>query len=127
MTERYGLTYEFGKRDCFTFVHRYYNDIGIPFNNREDFIDDWWEQDIDYFCPEYIKKWGFIPSTKKNLQPKDLLIFNVKCSVPNHCGVYIEQNMFAHHAHGRLSCVEDLYPFWTKFLVGAYSYEKNIS
>ena len=42
--------------------------------------------------------------------------------VNNHCGVYLGNDIFYHHAEERLSCRENLYPRWHKWLVGAYRY-----
>ena len=61
----------------------------------------------------------------KEPQENDVLIFTVEADVPNHCGVYIGNDCFFHHAVNRLSCREHLYPFWIKYLTGVYRYDEN--
>jgi cell wall-associated NlpC family hydrolase len=51
------------------------------------------------------------------------LIFTMGANVPNHCGVYTGNDIFFHHAVNRLSCRENLYPLWKKYLTGIYRYE----
>ena len=127
MSTLYRRIYLFGERDCFTFIHDYYNSIGVPFKGRDNFLDKWWEGEENYFCPEYMINWGFKPSESTSLEVNDLLVFSVKSKVPNHCGVYFGEEYFGHHAYGRLSCKESLDPLWRKFLTGVYKYEKDIS
>jgi cell wall-associated NlpC family hydrolase len=91
---------------------------------RVPFEEGWWEKKgLNYFCPEVIKGWGGkeISSPQEN----DVLIFTVDSGVPNHCGVYIGNDTFFHHARNRLSCREHLYPFWIKHLTGVYRYDAN--
>lgn len=116
-----GREYEFGVSDCFEAARDYYKSIGIQLPHRDLYEDDWWLKGLDYFTEEYIKTWGF----KKVEEPEenDLLIFSVNSSVGNHCGVFMGNDLFFHHAEKRLSCRENLYPFWIKYLTGIYRYE----
>ena len=77
---------------------------------------------IDYFCPDVIKNWGGQEVELSNLQENDVLIFRVQEEINNHCGVYLGNDIFYHHAVNRLSCRENLYPFWHQYLVGGYRY-----
>jgi cell wall-associated NlpC family hydrolase len=63
-----------------------------------------------------------IPVDLSDLQENDALVFNVQAQVGNHCGVYVGNECFYHHAEHRLSCRESLYPFWHKYLKGADRY-----
>ena len=58
-------------------------------------------------------------------EPKenDLLIFQISENVPDHCGVYLGNDIFFHHAENRLSCREHLYPLWGKKIVGIYRHD----
>jgi proteasome lid subunit RPN8/RPN11 len=116
-----GREYEFGVLDCFEAARDWYEENGIFIPHREPFEDDWWEKGLDYFNEEYICSWGF----KKVQEPTkgDLLIFNVDSLVGNHCGVYLGNDIFFHHAQKRLSCRENLYPFWIKYLMSIYRYD----
>lgn len=118
--ELYGREYEFGVNDCFEAARDYYIGKGLTIPARPLFEDNWWEKGIDYFTEEYISTWGF---TKVDSPQKgDLLIFTIRSSVGNHCGVYLGDDIFYHHAENRLSCRENLYPFWKKHITGVYRY-----
>jgi proteasome lid subunit RPN8/RPN11 len=116
-----GREYEFGKADCFEAMRDWLasKDINIP--PRAAFEDYWWEKDLNYFTEETISQWGFV----KVEEPKenDLLIFQISENVPDHCGVYLGNDIFFHHAENRLSCREHLYPLWGKKIVGIYRHD----
>lgn len=117
-----GREYKFGVSDCFEAARDFYLDIklaNIP--NRDPFEDDWWLKGLNYFNDEYISSWGFHKVDEP--QENDLLVFSVESEIPNHCGVYLGNDVFFHHAVNRLSCRENLYPFWIKHLTGIYRYE----
>lgn len=116
-----GREYEFGTADCFEAMRDYYSDIGINIPPRQLFEDDWWTKGLDYFTEEIISSYGFRKVTDP--QPKDLLIFSVTTNVGNHCGVYLGNDIMFHHAEKRLSCKENLYPFWIKHLTGIYRHD----
>jgi len=104
-----GRDYLFGKYDCYSLLRDYYTetyDIELP---KTVFEDDWWEKGFNYF-DDLFESYGF---TEVN-SPKigDALIFKVFSNVPNHCGVYIGEDMFLHHAVNRLSCRESLHAGW---------------
>ena len=76
-------------------------------------------------------KFGLFGSAKLNKINNDIdsslsynewMDFKVEAERNNHCGVYLGNDIFYHHAVKRLSCRESLYPFWQKWLVGAYRY-----
>lgn len=116
-----GREYNFGTADCFEAMRDWLLQEEIEIPPRDPFEDDWWEKGLDYFCDEIIEQWGFHKVTKP--QKNDLLIFQVSEKVPDHCGVYLGNDVFFHHACGRLSCRESLYPFWMQKLVGIYRHE----
>ena len=117
-----GREYKFGIQDCFEAARDYYRtEVKLDIPAREPFEDDWWLKDLDYFTEDYISTWGFkkVDSPQKD----DLLIFAVNSKIGNHCGVFLGNDIFFHHATQRLSCRENLYPFWIKHLIGIYRYE----
>lgn len=117
-----GREYKFGVQDCFELARDYYlEETSFIIPPREPFEDDWWLKDLNYFTEEYIKSWNF--SKVQDPQKNDLLIFSVTSKIGNHCGVYLGNDVFFHHATQRLSCRENLYPFWVKHLTGIYRYE----
>lgn len=116
-----GREYKFGVSDCFEAMRDWLKSEGIHIPKRAAFEDDWWLKGLDYFTEEIISEWGFkkVTSPQKN----DLLVFAVESSVGNHCGVYLANDIFFHHAENRLSCRESLYPFWGKHIIGIYRHE----
>lgn len=116
-----GREYSFGVADCFEAMRDWLKEENIHIPPRAAFEDNWWEKDLDYFNEDIISEWGF----KKVTEPKknDLLIFQVAEKVPDHCGVYLGNDIFFHHAENRLSCREPLYPLWGKYIVGIYRHE----
>jgi len=121
-TELYGREYKFGVADCFEAMRDYLHTKEIKIPPRALFEDNWYTKGLDYFCPEVIKNWGHQEINLSELQENDVLIFRVQEEINNHCGVYIGNDIFYHHAVNRLSCRENLYPFWQEYLVGAYRY-----
>lgn len=116
-----GREYEFGVRDCFEAMRDWLAEEGINIPKRAAFEDDWWERGLDYFTEENILQWNHVKVDMP--QKNDVLIFSVEAEVGNHCGVYLGNDIFFHHAVNRLSCRENLYPFWAKHLIGIYRYE----
>ncbi len=121
-TDLYGREYKFGTVDCFEAMRDYLITKNITIPPRALFEDDWYDKGLDYFSPEVIKSWGGQPVELDKIQENDVLIFRVQEIVNNHCGVYIGNDIFYHHAVNRLSCRESLYPFWYQYLEGAYRY-----
>ena len=116
-----GREYKFATADCFEASRDWLAAEGIHIPPRDPFEDDWWLKDLNYFTEENIKNWGLVKVD--NPQKNDVLIFQIEADVPNHCGVYLGNDVFFHHAVNRLSCRESLYPFWRKHIVGIYRYE----
>lgn len=115
-----GREYKFGEQDCFEAMRDWLAQENIHIPPRDPFEDDWWEKGLNYFTESNIKNWNHkkVTSPQKN----DVLIFQVAHNVPDHCGVYLGDDMFYHHAENRLSCRDFLLPFWHKKLVGIYRY-----
>lgn len=117
----YGRLYKFGVNDCFEAVRDYYIEKGVKNPpKRPLFEDDWWNKGLNYFTDEYIESWGFTKVSDKNLKKDDLLVFTIRAEVPNHCGIYLGDDMFFHHAYTKLSCKENIYPMYRKYLTGVY-------
>lgn len=119
----YGREYEFGVNDCFEAMRDYLASKNIVIPSRALFEDDWWEKGIDYFTDEIIKTYGYVKVEDGTMKENDVLIFTIQSRVGNHCGVYLGDDIFYHHAEHRLSCRENLYPFWMKHITGVYRYD----
>ena len=122
-TELYGREYKFGVYDCFEATRDYLESQGIEIPPRIPWEDDWFNKDLDYFRPEIVEKWGGKEVDISDIQKNDVITFQVKAEVPNHCGVYLGNDIFYHHAVDRLSCRENLYPFWVQFIDRVYRYD----
>ena len=101
-----GREYEFGVSDCWRLVIDYYETIGISIK-RDHFEDNWWEKGLNYF-DDLFQHYGFEEVIDGSIQKHDGLLFNIRSSIPNHCGVYLGNDKFLHHAENRLSCRENL-------------------
>lgn len=116
-----GREYKFATADCFEASRDWLAVEGIHIPSRDPFEDDWWLKGLNYFTEENIKNWGLVKVDTP--QKNDVLIFQIEAEVPNHCGIYLGNDVFFHHAVNRLSCRESLYPFWRKHIVGIYRHE----
>lgn len=109
-----GRNYSFGTKDCYSLVRDYYQetlDIKLP---TIVFEDNWWDKGLNYF-DNLFESFGFVEVDVP--KEHDGIIFSVYCNVPNHCGVYLGEDLFLHHAVNRLSCRENLNSFWRKHVV----------
>jgi proteasome lid subunit RPN8/RPN11 len=118
-----GRLYTFGKLDCFEAVRDWYLYKGLVFPPREDWVEDWGEKGLNYM-EDLIPKWGFEKVHDNSLIYGDLLLFKVFSPVPDHIGVYEDNDKFFHHANNRASCSENLWSFWARFMVGVYRNDK---
>ena len=118
----YGREYEFGVKDCFEAMRDYLKTVDINIPPRILFEDNWWTKKLDYFCPEIIKEWGGEEVSIKEIQKNDVITFSVRSDVANHCGIYLENDVFYHHAENRLSCRENLFPYWIQYIDRVYRY-----
>ena len=109
-----GRDYEFGQSDCYSLVRDYYKqelDLTLP---TILFEDAWWDKGLNYF-DDLFQNFGFVEVEKP--QEHDGIIFSVFCNVPNHCGVYLGEDLFLHHAVNRLSCRESIHSGWGQHIV----------
>ena len=121
-TELYGREYKFGIQDCFEAMRDYLSTQKISIPARAAFEDFWFEKDLDYFSSSVIREWGLKEVDIQNIQKNDMVTFRVNSKVANHCGVYLGNDVIYHHGRNRLSCRENLYPLWIKYIERAYRY-----
>ena len=117
-----GREFKWGYNDCWSLFKDYYeqelsielkSDIPEIVMRRNIDIDEWWDRGINYFV-EQSKDYGFEEVTDGSLLKNDALLFAIFSEIPNHCGIYLGDNLILHHSHNRISCRENLYPFWAK-------------
>ena len=117
-----GRKYEFETNNCYTLARDFYKEklnTTIPIIQ---FKDNWWEDGLNYF-DDLFEEFGFVEVEEPEFG--DLIFFKVYNSVPNHCGIYLEEDIFMHHAINRLSCRESLYPLWINKVSRYVRYAKS--
>lgn len=108
-----GRTYDFGTNDCYSLVRDYYREkLNIELS-AINFEDNWWNKGLNYFDDLYEAFGWYEVETP---QEHDMIIFSVLSNIPNHCGVYLGEGLFLHHAENRLSCRESIYSGWSKHI-----------
>ena len=117
-----GREYSFGSNDCWGLARDFYKkefDVILPIMQ---FKDNWWEEGLNYF-DDLFEDFGFVEVA----EPKfgDIILFKIYNNIPNHCGVYLQEDIFMHHAVNRLSCRESLYPLWIKNISRYARYAKS--
>ena len=101
-----GREYEFGVNDCYSLLRDYYYEehgIVVP---TIPFEDNWTEKGLNYF-DDLFEAFGFEEVSEPTIG--GAIIFKVRSNTPNHCGVYLGEGIFIHHAIHRLSCKESIY------------------
>ena len=111
-----GRIYEFGKFDCFEAVRDWFSTKGVSSPPRLQWEDDWYDKGLDYIS-EYSNTWGLKEVIDNSLEYGDVLVFKKMSPVADHIGVYEGNDKFFHHAHGRISCSENLWTYWADYLV----------
>lgn len=111
-----GRLYTFGVLDCFEAVRDWYESKGVKSPPRLPWEDDWFNKGLNYI-DQYCHRWGLKEVKDNSLEYGDVLVFKKFAPVPDHLGVYTGDDQFFHHAHGRISCYENLYDYWAEYLV----------
>lgn len=103
-----GRPFVHGITDCYAIWRDFYKrEFGI------DMIDyyrghEWWAKGDNLYLDNYINA-GFVEVD--NLQYGDIILMKVASQVPNHCAVYIDNNIILHHVMGKVSS-NDVYGGW---------------
>ena len=112
-TSLIGRKYLHNVNDCFTIARDFYwqfFNIDIGINPRK---ADWEEWNPNYILQNYIGM-GF--SEVSELQFGDALLFCISSTIPNHIGIYLDNDRFVHHLYRRTS-EEDSLQKWKRQLV----------
>ena len=81
------------------------------------FEENWWNKGLNYFKDLY-ESFGFVQVDSP--QKHDIIVFKMLAQVSNHCGIYLGEDIFLHHAVNRLSCRESVNSVWRKYIAGYY-------
>jgi len=118
-----GRPFVSGVYDCYSLVRSYYRSelsIDIPDAPREPV---WWETDTPNFFTEGFEDAGFKKIGIDELEPGDGVIGSVASDGrPNHCGIYLGNNLLLHHLWNRVSR-RDPMSNWSRYITHALRYE----
>ncbi|HYG07646.1 MAG TPA: C40 family peptidase [Stenotrophomonas sp.] len=97
-----GRQFAHGVLDCYTLVRDFYaRELGIQLSQYER-EDDWWLKGQQLYSMDRLRAEGFAP-VADDLRRGDLILMQIRSTVPNHAGVYLGDGLMLHHLHGRLS------------------------
>lgn len=110
-----------GKQDCYDSMKDFYFLCGVDlgeYSQEQGYrIPGWHEREgatspfIDFFESE-----GFYSGIKlEDIQPGDVIVSLLGSTVGNHCSVYVGDNEIFHHLPRKLSFIEFLRPYFTRY------------
>ncbi len=103
-----GRVWSHGVLDCYSLVRDWYlieRGVELPDFARS---DKWWKKGENLYLENFAKA-GFVRVTDGLPQHGDVLLLQMLSPVPNHAGIFLQDNKILHHLHDRLSCREQ-YP-----------------
>jgi proteasome lid subunit RPN8/RPN11 len=109
-----GRPFFYGVIDCYSLIRDFYKrefNIELTDYNRK---DRWWERGESMYL-DHFKDEGFREIPLEEIEYGSVILMHLEADVPNHGGIYFNDNMILHHVQDRLSS-RDLY--------GGY-YQKN--
>jgi proteasome lid subunit RPN8/RPN11 len=116
-----GREFVHGLTDCYALIRDWYWDIkglALPDFDRQ---DGWWDRGQNLYLDHY-EECGFarVPDWESaQLLRGDILLMQVRSTVPNHAAVYTGDNLIMHHLPKRLSCVEPFLASYRKMTTHA--------
>ncbi|MDP3322638.1 MAG: C40 family peptidase [Hydrogenophaga sp.] len=106
-----GRHFAHGITDCYAIWRDYYQrELGIEMIDYARGVE-WWLKGDNLYLQNY-KDAGFVPVD--NLQPHDIILMQVASPVPNHCAVYLGDNVILHHVMGKASSRDVYGGYWRK-------------
>lgn len=106
-----GRPFVHGITDCYALLIDYYKkelDLDIIDFDRQ---SEWWAKGDNLYLENY-KKAGFIKVD--DLQKHDIILMQVGSQVPNHCAIYLGDNIILHHVMGKASSRDVYGGYWKK-------------
>lgn len=106
-----GRQFVHGITDCYALLIDYYKqelnlDI-MDFDRRS----EWWTKGDNLYLENY-EKAGFVQVDE--LQKHDIILMQVGSQVPNHCAIYLGDNVILHHVMGKASSRDVYGGYWKK-------------
>lgn len=102
-----GREFSHGLVDCYSLVRDFYKrefNLELRDYHRR---DQWWEKGENMYLDNFAKE-GFKAVPIEEIKYGDLILMQLESDVPNHAGIFIDNNLVLHHVQGRLSS-RDLY------------------
>lgn len=96
-----GRPFVHGVLDCYSLAKDWYMERGIdlPEFQRDEL---WWEKGQNILIDNF-ERFGFTRIDESELKPGDAILMQSGSDVPNHCAVYLGDNIIMHHWINRLS------------------------
>lgn len=106
-----GRPFVHGVTDCYAMLVDYYKrelKLDIKDYSRQ---SEWWIKGDNLYLENY-EDAGFVKVN--DLQKNDIIIMQVASPVPNHCAIYLGDNIILHHVMGRASSRDVYGGYWRK-------------
>ena len=115
-----GREYVFGEQDCFEAARDWFITHNIIMPPRKNWLDN--DQDTNYnYMENEVMEWPV--EQVQDLKYGDILLLSVFSKKPNHIAIYLDNDIIFHHAVNRLSCRENMYPYWAENIYGIYRFK----
>lgn len=106
-----GRQFVHGITDCYAMLVDYYKrELGLDIKDYKR-QPEWWIKGDNLYLDNF-EDAGFIQVD--NLQKNDIIIMQVASPVPNHCAIYLGDNIILHHVMGRVSSRDVYGGYWRK-------------
>ena len=106
-----GRNFVHGITDCYSIWRDYYRrELGIEMLDYARGVE-WWTKGDNLYLDNY-KDAGFVPVDAP--QKHDIILMQVVSQVPNHCAVYLGDNVILHHVMGKASSRDVYGGYWRK-------------
>lgn len=106
-----GRPFVHGVTDCYAMLVDYYKrelNLDIKDYKRQ---PEWWIKGDNLYLENY-EDAGFVKVD--DLQKNDIILMQVASPVPNHCAIYLGDNIILHHVMGRVSSRDVYGGYWRK-------------
>ena len=106
-----GRQFVHGVTDCYALLIDYYKrelNLDIMDFDRQ---SEWWIKGDNLYLENY-EKAGFV--RVDDLQKHDIILMQVGSQVPNHCAMYLGDNIILHHVMGKASSRDVYGGYWKK-------------
>lgn len=111
--------FKFNEQDCYNLFQDVYMLAGIDFPSFK-YVENWYELGQNLYV-DNLQKYDFEKVNEPELG--DVILFQVGSEIPNHCGIYIGNQMFIHHSINQLSKRDLLGGYWLKHTHSIWRYK----